>query len=64
MLSLRDDFEDYSVLKSRGFLKPRDFHEKMLGQVIARAGALRSLREELRVTTSSCIQCGYEAEHA
>jgi len=44
MLSLRDDFENYSVFK------PRDFHEKTLGQVfdqvIAWGGALRALREE------------------
>jgi NAD(P)H-dependent FMN reductase len=44
MLSLHDDFEDYSVFK------PRGFHEKTLGQVfdqvIAWGGALRALREE------------------
>lgn len=44
MLSLRDDFENYSDFK------PREFHEKMLGQVldqvIAWGGALRSLREK------------------
>jgi len=42
MLSLRDDFENYSVFK------PREFHEKTLGQVfdqvIAWGGALRTLR--------------------
>jgi NAD(P)H-dependent FMN reductase len=42
MLSLRDDFENYSVFK------PREFHEKTLGQVfdqvIAWGGALRALR--------------------
>lgn len=44
MLSLRDDFENYSVFK------PREFHEKMLGQVfdqvIAWGGVLRALREK------------------
>jgi NAD(P)H-dependent FMN reductase len=44
MLSLRDDFENYSVFK------PRDFHEKMLGQVfdqvITWGGALQALREK------------------
>jgi NAD(P)H-dependent FMN reductase len=44
MLSLRDDFENYSVFK------PRDFHEKTLGQVFDQVidwgGALRSLREK------------------
>jgi len=44
MLSLRDDFENYSVFK------PREFHEKTLGQVldqvIAWGGALRPLREK------------------
>jgi NAD(P)H-dependent FMN reductase len=44
MLSLHDDFENYSVFK------PRDHHEKTLGQVldqvIAWGGALRALREE------------------
>ncbi|HEX6961968.1 MAG TPA: NAD(P)H-dependent oxidoreductase [Lacipirellula sp.] len=44
MLSLREDFENYSVFK------PREFHEKMLGQVfdqvIAWAGALKTLREK------------------
>jgi NAD(P)H-dependent FMN reductase len=44
MLSLRDDFENYSVFK------PRDFHEKTLGQVfdqvITWGGALRALREK------------------
>jgi NAD(P)H-dependent FMN reductase len=43
MLSLRDDFENYSVFK------PREFHEKSLGQVfeqvIAWSGALKTLRE-------------------
>ncbi len=43
MLSLRDDFENYSVFK------PRDFHEKTLGQVfdqvIAWGGALKSMRD-------------------
>lgn len=42
MLSLREDFEDYSVFK------PRPFHEKTLGQVfdqvIAWGGALKALR--------------------
>jgi NAD(P)H-dependent FMN reductase len=42
MLSLRDDFENYSVFK------PREFHEKTLGQVfdqvIAWGRALRALR--------------------
>lgn len=42
MLSLRDDFENYSVFK------PRDFHEQALGQlfdqVVAWSGALRPLR--------------------
>jgi NAD(P)H-dependent FMN reductase len=42
MLSLRDDFENYSVFK------PRDFHEKALGdvldQVISWSGALKPLR--------------------
>lgn len=42
MLSLRDDFENYSVFK------PREFHETSLGQVldqvIAWSGALRPLR--------------------
>ena len=42
MLSLRDDFENYSVFK------PREFHEKTLDQVfdqvIAWGGALRTLR--------------------
>lgn len=45
MLSLRDDFENYSVFT------PREFHEKALGQVfdqvIAWGGALRDLREKL-----------------
>ena len=44
MLSLRDNFENYSVFK------PRDFHEKTLGQVfdqvITWGGALRALREK------------------
>jgi NAD(P)H-dependent FMN reductase len=44
MLSLRDDFENYSVFK------PRDFHVKTLGQVfdqvITWGGALRALREK------------------
>jgi NAD(P)H-dependent FMN reductase len=44
MLSLRDDFENYSAFK------PREFHEKALGQVldqvIAWGGALRALREK------------------
>jgi NAD(P)H-dependent FMN reductase len=44
MLSLRDDFENYSVFK------PRDFHAKALGQVfdqvIAWGGALQTLREK------------------
>ena len=44
MLSLHDDFENYSVFK------PREFHEKTVGQVldqvIAWGGALRSLREK------------------
>jgi hypothetical protein len=44
MLSLRDDFENYSVFK------PRDFHAKVLGQVfdqvIAWGGALQTLREK------------------
>ena len=44
MLSLRDDFENYSTFK------PRDFHEKTVGQVfdqvIAWGGALRPLREK------------------
>ena len=44
MLSLRDDFENYSAFK------PREFHEQALGQVfdqvIAWGGALRSLREK------------------
>jgi NAD(P)H-dependent FMN reductase len=44
MLSLRDDFENYSIFK------PREFHEKMLGQafdqVIAWGGALRAMREK------------------
>ncbi len=44
MLSLRDDFEYYTVFK------PREFHEKALGQVfdqvIAWGGALRTLREK------------------
>jgi NAD(P)H-dependent FMN reductase len=43
MLSLRDDFENYSVFK------PREFHEKTLGQVfdqvIAWGGAMKTLRE-------------------
>jgi NAD(P)H-dependent FMN reductase len=43
MLSLRDDFENYSVFK------PREFHEKALGQVfdqvVAWGGAMKSLRE-------------------
>jgi NAD(P)H-dependent FMN reductase len=43
MLSLHDDFENYSVFK------PREFHEKSLGQVfdqvIAWGGALQSLRQ-------------------
>ncbi len=43
MLSLRDDFENYSVFK------PRPHHEKALGtvfdQVVAWGGALRALRE-------------------
>jgi len=42
MLSLHDDFENYSVFK------PREFHEKTLGQVfdqvVAWAGAMKSLR--------------------
>lgn len=46
MLSLREDFEDYSVFK------PRAFHEAALGQVfdqvIAWGGALRALRQERR----------------
>src|SRR5687767_1281623 len=45
MLSLHDDFENYTVFK------PRQFHEKTLGevldQVIAWGGALRDLREKL-----------------
>jgi NAD(P)H-dependent FMN reductase len=44
MLSLHDDFENYTVFK------PREFHEKSLGQVldqvIAWGGALRALREK------------------
>ena len=44
MLSLRDDFENYSTFK------PREFHEKTVGQVfdqvIAWGGALRPLREK------------------
>jgi NAD(P)H-dependent FMN reductase len=44
MLSLHDDFENYSVFK------PRGHHEKALGQVldqvIAWGGALRALREK------------------
>jgi NAD(P)H-dependent FMN reductase len=44
MLSLRDDFENYSAFK------PREFHEKALSQVfdqvIAWGGALRELREK------------------
>jgi NAD(P)H-dependent FMN reductase len=44
MLSLRDDFENYSVFK------PREFHEKALGQVfdqvIAWGGAMKTLREK------------------
>ena len=44
MLSLRDDFENYSVFK------PRGHHEKSLGQVldqvIAWGEALRALREK------------------
>jgi NAD(P)H-dependent FMN reductase len=44
MLSLRDDFENYSAFK------PREFHEQALSQVfdqvIAWGGALRSLREK------------------
>jgi NAD(P)H-dependent FMN reductase len=44
MLSLRDDFENYSAFK------PREFHEKTLGQVfdqvIAWGGVLRALREK------------------
>jgi NAD(P)H-dependent FMN reductase len=44
MLSLRDDFENYSIFK------PREFHEKSLGQVfdqvIAWSSALRTLREK------------------
>lgn len=44
MLSLRDDFENYSVFK------PREFHTKALeqvfDQVIAWGGALRPLREK------------------
>lgn len=43
MLSLRDDFENYSVFK------PRAFHEKSLGQVfdqvIAWGGAMKTLRK-------------------
>jgi NAD(P)H-dependent FMN reductase len=43
MLSLHDDFENYTVFK------PRDFHEKTLGQVfdqvIAWGGAMKTLRE-------------------
>lgn len=43
MLSLREDFENYSVFK------PREFHEKALGQmlnqVIAWGSAMKSLRE-------------------
>jgi NAD(P)H-dependent FMN reductase len=43
MLSLRDDFENYSDFK------PREFHEKALGQVfdqvIAWGGAMKTLRE-------------------
>ena len=35
MLSLHDDFENYSVFK------PRGHHEKTLGQVLAWGGALR-----------------------
>jgi NAD(P)H-dependent FMN reductase len=46
MLSLRDDFENYTAFK------PREFHEKALGevfdQVIAWGGALKGLREEKR----------------
>jgi NAD(P)H-dependent FMN reductase len=44
MLSLRDDFENYSTFK------PREFHEKALGQVfdqvIAWGGALRTIRDK------------------
>lgn len=44
MLSLRDDFENYTVFK------PRDFHEKTLGpvfdQVVAWADALQALRDK------------------
>jgi NAD(P)H-dependent FMN reductase len=43
MLSLRDDFENYSVFK------PREFHAKVVGQVfdqvVAWSGALKTLRE-------------------
>lgn len=43
MLSLRDDFENYSVFK------PRDFHQKSLDQVfdqvVAWGGALKGLRD-------------------
>jgi NAD(P)H-dependent FMN reductase len=45
MLSLREDFENYSAFK------PREFHEKTLGQVfdqvIAWGGALKDLRAKL-----------------
>jgi NAD(P)H-dependent FMN reductase len=45
MLSLHDDFKNYSAFK------PREFHEKTLGQVldqvIAWGGALKGLREKL-----------------
>lgn len=44
MLSLREDFENYSVFK------PREFHDKTFGQVLdqltAWSGALRTLREK------------------
>jgi hypothetical protein len=37
MLSLHDDFENYSVFK------PRGRHEETLDQAIARGGALRAV---------------------
>jgi NAD(P)H-dependent FMN reductase len=50
MLSLRDDFENYTVFK------PRAFNEKMVGQVfdqvVAWGGALKDLRQKLSQKSS------------
>jgi hypothetical protein len=46
MLSLRDDFENYSVFKAR------EFHAKTLGQVFDEVIALRGAMKSLRATSA------------